>query len=242
MAYEDIRCFQPCRNSSDRLADRTVDIEVGYINLSARVSPSFPKTTSTMHAITSLVAIFGAGRQSKSTHTTHIDTTDAIIGLPGVECPEDIMMPVALHSLVQEIKALEDKEAIAHPVASEEGHKVGWPALPSVLKKWKVRVAKKIFKQTVSPVPDPEAKYINKLVALHRAAYLATYREENETARLELRTLLNYSWEDSARDSMRCFPLHFNASPWHGYRKSRATYGRSFSRGKLGWSPKRLAR
>ena len=94
---------------------------MSYINLSARVSSSFLKTTSTLHAITSLIAIFGAGRQSKSTHTTHIDTTDAITGLPGVRCPEDTTMPVALQSLVQEIKALEDKEAIARPVASEEG-------------------------------------------------------------------------------------------------------------------------
>ena len=101
---------------------------MGYINLSARISSSFPKT---MHAITSLIAIFGAGRQSKPTHTTHIDTADAITGLPGVRSPEDIMIPVALKSLVQGIiKVLEDKEAIAHPVASEERCKVGRPAPP----------------------------------------------------------------------------------------------------------------
>jgi len=50
------------------------------------------------------------------------------------------MMPVALQSLVQKIiKVLEDKEAIAHPAASEEGCKVGRLALPSILKKRKVR-------------------------------------------------------------------------------------------------------
>jgi hypothetical protein len=157
---------------------------MGYINLSARVSSSFPKT---MHAITSLIAIFGAGRQSKPTHTTHIDTADAITGLPGVRSPEDIMMPVALRSLV--LKVLEDKEAIAHPVASEEGSKVGQLALPSILKKRKVRAAKKI-------VPGPETEYMNKLVALHRAAYLVTYREENEKARLELKALLTYNCEE----------------------------------------------
>jgi hypothetical protein len=157
---------------------------MGYINLSARVSSSFPKT---MHAITSLIAIFGAGRQSKPTHTTHIDTADAITGLPGVRSPEDIMMPVALRSLV--LKVLEDKEAIAHPVASKEGSKVGQLALPSILKKRKVRAAKKI-------VPGPETEYMNKLVALHRAAYLVTYREENEKARLELKALLTYNCEE----------------------------------------------
>jgi hypothetical protein len=157
---------------------------MGYINLSARVSSSFPKT---MHAVTSLIAIFGAGRQSKPTHTTHIDTADAITGLPGVRSPEDIMMPVALQSLV--LKVLEDKEAIAHPVASKEGSKVGQLALPSILKKRKVRAAKKI-------VPGPETEYMNKLVALHRAAYLVTYREENEKARLELKALLTYNCEE----------------------------------------------
>jgi hypothetical protein len=163
-----------------------------------------------MHAITSLIAIFGAGRQSKSTHTTHIDTADAITGLPGVGCPEDIMMPVALQSLVQSlVQEIKDKEAIAHPVASEEGRKVGWPALPSVLKKWKVRVAKKIFKETVPPVRDPETKYMNKLVALHRAAYLVTYQEENEKARLVLKALLNYNWEELDERFYAMFPLSF---------------------------------
>jgi hypothetical protein len=137
-----------------------------------------------MHAITSLIAIFGAGRQSKPTHTTHIDNADAITGLPGVRSPEDIMMPVALQSLVQKIiKVLEDKEAIAHPAASEEGCKVGRLALPSILKKRKVRAAK-------------ETEYMNKLLALHRAAYLVTYREENEKARLELKALLTYNCEE----------------------------------------------
>ena len=164
---------------------------MGYINLSARVSPSFLKT---MHAITSLIAIFGAGRQSKPTHTTHIDTADAITGLPGVRSPEDIMMPAALQSLV--LKVLEDKEAIAHPVASAERCKVGRLALPSIYKKRKVRTAKKIFKETNPLVPDPETEYMNKLVALHRAAYLITYREENEKARLELKALLTYNCEE----------------------------------------------
>ena len=167
---------------------------MGYINLSARISSSFPKT---MHAITSLIAIFGAGRQSKPTHTTHIDTADAITGLPGVRSPEDIMIPVALKSLVQGIiKVLEDKEAIAHPVASEEGCKVGRPAPPSILKKWKVHAAKNIFKETNPLVPRPETEYMNKLLALHRAAYLVTYREENEKARLELKALLTYNCEE----------------------------------------------
>ena len=46
-----------------------------------------------MHAITFFVAIVGAGRQSKSTHTTHIDTADDITGHLGVQSTEDT--PVA---------------------------------------------------------------------------------------------------------------------------------------------------
>ena len=158
---------------------------MGYINLSARVSSSF---TFTMHAITSLIATFGAGRQSKPTHAIHIDTADAITGLPGVQSPEDIMMLVALQSLVQQIsKVLEDKEAIAHPVKSEEGCKVGRFSLPSILKRWKVRAAEKTFKET---------EYMNRLLVLHRAAYLVTYREENEKACLDLKALLTYNCEE----------------------------------------------
>jgi hypothetical protein len=143
---------------------------MGYINLSVRVSSSFPKTTSTMHAITSLIAIFGAGRQSKSTHTTRINTADAVTG-PFVQFTKDT--PVA-QSPVQETKALEDKEAIAHSLASEEGGRVRRLALPSVLNKWKVRAAKK------------------RLLVLHRAAYLVAYQEENEKARQELWPLMTF--------------------------------------------------
>ena len=58
--------------------------------------------------------IVGAGRQSKPTHTTHIDAADAITG-PGVQFTEDT--PVA-RSPVLEIKVLEDKETIAHSSGS----------------------------------------------------------------------------------------------------------------------------
>ena len=134
-----------------------------------------------MHTITSFIAIVGAGRQSKPTHTTHIDTADAITGLPGVQSPKDIMMPVALQSLVQKtVKVLEDKEAIAHP-------EVGRLALSSILKQRKDRAAKKILKET---------EYMNRLLVLHRAAYLVTYREENEKARLDLKALLTYNCEE----------------------------------------------
>ena len=150
-----------------------------------------------MHTITSFIATFGAGRQSKPTHTTHIDTADAITGLPGVQSPEDIMMPVALRSLVRQIiKVLEDKEAIAHPVESEEGCKVGRLALPSILQKRKVHTAKKILKKTNPLVPGPETEYMNKMLALHHVVYLVTYREENQKARLELKALLTYNCEE----------------------------------------------
>jgi hypothetical protein len=122
---------------------------MGYINLSARVSSSFPNIHHARYHIPHCYLWRWSSIQT--THTTHIDTADAITGLPGVRSPEDIMMPVALQSLV--LKVLEDKEAIAHPVASEEGCKVGRLALPSILKKRKVRAAKKIFKETIPLVP-----------------------------------------------------------------------------------------
>ena len=97
-------------------------------------------------------------------------------GLPGIQSPKDIMMLIILHSLVQQIiKVLEDKEAIAHPVESEEGCKVGWLALPLILQKWKVRTAKKILKKTNALVPGPEMEYMNKLLVLHCVVYLVTY-------------------------------------------------------------------
>ena len=130
-----------------------------------------------MHTITSLIATFGAGRQSRS---THIDTADVITGHLGVQSTED--MPVA-QLPVQEINVPKDKEAIAHSFASEEGRKVRRLALPAVLKKWKVRTAKKIRKEKV---PDAETEYMKKL--LHRAAYLVAFQEENEEARLRLKT------------------------------------------------------
>ena len=37
---------------------------------------------------------------------------------------------------------------------------------------------------------------MNRLLVLHRAAYLVTYREENEKARLDLKALLTYSCEE----------------------------------------------
>ena len=107
-------------------------------------------------------------------------------------------MPVAYQSLVQSlVQEIKDKEAIAHHVASAEGRKVGRLALPLILRKWKVRVAKKIFKGTVPPIPNPETEYMNKLVASHRAAYLVAYREENEKAHMKLKALLTYNrdWE-----------------------------------------------
>lgn len=64
-----------------------------------------------MHAIASLIAIVGAVRQSKSIHTAHIDTADAIASLPDVHFAEDI--PVT-GSPVQRIPVLGNKEAIAH--------------------------------------------------------------------------------------------------------------------------------
>ena len=152
-----------------------------------------------MHTITSLIATVGAGRQSKSTHTIHIDTADEITGRLGVQSTEDT--PVA-QSPVQEINVLEDNEAIAHSSASEEGRKVRRLALPAVLKKWKVRAAKKICKEKVPPVLDADAEYMKKLLhlsALHREAFRIAYREENEKARLELKALLNpwhYAFEE----------------------------------------------
>ena len=77
-----------------------------------------------MHAITFFIAIVGAGRQSKSTHTTHIDTTttgDEITGRLGVRIRQSPS------------RVLEDKEAIAHSSASEEGRKVRRLALAAVL-------------------------------------------------------------------------------------------------------------
>ena len=94
-----------------------------------------------MHAITSLIATVGADRQSKPTHTTHIDIADAITGL-SVQFTEDTLVA---QSRVQEIKVLEDKE----------GRKVRRPALPAVLKKWKVSAAKKICKEK-APDADTE--------------------------------------------------------------------------------------
>ena len=162
--------------------DRTVDIEI-YINLSAHVSASFLNTTSTMHTtITSFIAIVGAGRQSKSIHTTqttHIDLADALTGLPDVFA-EDI--PVA-QSPVQKTLVLEDKAAIGHSSAS--GPKERRLALLAILKKWKVRAAKKIFKDKIPLVPGADADYMKKL--LHHAAYLIAFQEENEKARQELK-------------------------------------------------------
>ena len=133
-----------------------------------------------MHAtITSFIAIVGAGRQSKSTHTTHIDFADALIGLPDVQFAEDI--PVA-QSPVQKPLVLEDKE-VGHSSAS--GRKERRLALLAILKKWKVGAAKHISKDKIPLVPGADADYIKKL--LHQAAYLVAFQEENEKARQELK-------------------------------------------------------
>ena len=98
-----------------------------------------------MHAITSLIAIVGAGHQSKPIHTTHIDFADALTGHLDVHFAEDI--PVA-QSPVQKILVLEDKlEAIFHSSAS--GRMERRLALLAILKKWKVHVAKQISKDIV---------------------------------------------------------------------------------------------
>jgi hypothetical protein len=133
-----------------------------------------------MHTtITSFIAIVGAGRQSKSihtTHTTHIDLADALTGLPDVFA-EDI--PVA-QSPVQKPLVL---EAIGHSSASRR--KERRLALLAILKKWKVRAAKKISKDKIPLVPGADADYMKKL--LHHAAYLIAFQEENEKVRQELK-------------------------------------------------------
>ena len=158
-----------------------------------------------MYAITSLIAIFGAGRQSKPTHTTHIDTADVITGL-GTQFTEDT--PVA-QSPVQEIKVADDKEAIAHSSASKKGRKVRRLGLPAVLKKWKVGAAKKISKEKV---PDAETEYMKRL--LHHAAYLVAFREENERARLELKTSVMTYCTSEKFDAIFPPSLHYISEAW----------------------------
>ena len=134
-----------------------------------------------MHTtITSFIAIIGAGRQSKSVHTTHIDFADALKGLPDVQFTEDI--PVA-QSPVQKTLVLEDKGAIGHSSVSRR--KERRLALLAILKKWKIRAAKKISRDKIPLVPDADADYMRKL--LHHAAYLIAFQEENEKARQELK-------------------------------------------------------
>ena len=133
-----------------------------------------------MHTITSFIAIAGAGRQSKPIHTTHIDSADAITGLLDVQFAED--MPVA-QSPVQKISVLDEKEAIAYSSAS--GRKERRLVLLAILKKWKVRVAKKISKDKIPLVPGADAEYMKKL--LHHAANLVAFQEENEKTRQELK-------------------------------------------------------
>ena len=72
---------------------------------------------------------------------------------------------------------LEDNEAIAHSYASEEGRKVRKLAIPAVLKKWKVRAAKKICKEKVPLVFDVDAEYMKKLLHLSAEAFRIAYRE-----------------------------------------------------------------
>ena len=93
---------------------------------------------------------------------------------------EDIQVA---QSPVQKPLVLEDKEAIAH--SSVSGRKQRRLALLAILKKWKVRAAKKIFKDKIPLVPGADADYMKKL--LHHAAYLIAFQEENEKARQELK-------------------------------------------------------
>jgi hypothetical protein len=132
-----------------------------------------------MHTITSFIAIIGAGRQSKATHTTHIDPANAITGLLDVQAED---MPVA-QSPVQKTPVLDEKEAVAYSSAS--GRKERRLVLPAILKKWKVRVAKKMSKDKIPLDPGADAEYMKRL--LHRAAYLVAFQEENEKARQELK-------------------------------------------------------
>ena len=87
---------------------------------------------------------------------------------------------------MQKITVLEDEEVITQSLASEEGRKVTRLALPAVLKKWKVRAAKKIRKGKFPLVTDAERDYMKKL--LHRAAYVVVFRAENQKGRQKLKS------------------------------------------------------
>ena len=130
-----------------------------------------------MHAITSLIALVGAGRQSKAIHTPssniiHIDGADGITGLLHIQVAQD--KPVAL-SPVQKTATLKDKEARSPSLAFKDG----WLAAAAVFKKWKItgNVAKKA---KVSPIPSADAAYVQEL--FQNAVWAA-----NRIARLELK-------------------------------------------------------
>ena len=164
-----------------------------------------------MHTtITSFIAIVGAGRQSKSihtTHTTHIDFADALTGLPDVQFVEDI--PVA-QSPVQKPLALEDEEAIRRSSAS--GRKERRLALLAILKKWKVRAAKKLSKDKIPLVPGADADYMKKL--LHHAAYLIAFQEENEKARQALKAPAMDYYTSEEFDAMFPPSLQYISRAW----------------------------
>ena len=130
-----------------------------------------------MHAITSFIALIGAGRQSKAIHTPssniiHIDGANGITGLLHVQVAQD--KPVA-QSPVQKTATLKGKEARSPSLAFKDS----WLAAAAVFKKWKItgNVAKKA---KVSPIPSADAAYVQELF---QNAVWAT----NRIARLELK-------------------------------------------------------
>ena len=132
-----------------------------------------------MHAITSLIALVGAGRQSKAIHTPssniiHIDGANGITGLIHVQVAQN--KPV-VQSPVQKTATLkpEDKEARSPSLTFKDG----WLAAAAVFKKWKTTgsVAKK---DKASPIPSADAAYVQEL--FQNAVWAA-----NRIARLELK-------------------------------------------------------
>ena len=133
-----------------------------------------------MHATTSLIALVGAGRQSKAIHTPssniiHIDGANGITGLLHVQVAQD--KPV-VQSPVQKktMETLKDKEARTPSLA----FKAGWPAAAAVFKKWKITGNFVAKKAKVSPIPSADAAYVQEL--FQNAVWAA-----NRIARLELK-------------------------------------------------------
>ena len=107
-----------------------------------------------MPAITSLIAIIDADRQS-SNIVAQIDGADAITGLLCVHVAQDI--PVA-QSSVQKTATLKDKEARSRSFAFKDD----WFAAAAFFKKWTI-IAKIIPKDKASFTPRTDAVPVQKL-------------------------------------------------------------------------------